>query len=176
MEHKTCSKCNEYLELKHFYKHSKGKFGVESKCKSCCVLKSKTYYRRNILAIKQYQQDNKALIASRRKSWNLNKLHTDIQFKLKNNLRRRLRNALKGDYKKGSAVELLGCSVVEFKQYLESKFQVGMSWENYGKWHIDHIIPLSSVDLTDFECLRRVCHYSNLQPLWAIDNIRKRGA
>ncbi len=73
-----------------------------------------------------------------------------------------------------SATKELGCSVVELKLYLESKFQPGMSWDNYGKWHVDHILPLSKFDLTDPEQFRKAVHFTNLQPLWASDNIRKR--
>lgn len=67
----------------------------------------------------------------------------------------------------------LGCSIEQLKEYLAARFQPGMSWSNHGEWHIDHIVPLSSVDLEDQEQLLKVCHYSNLQPLWAGDNSRK---
>jgi hypothetical protein len=93
------------------------------------------------------------------------------------NLRGRLSKLLKGRVKVGSAVRDLGCTVEFLKQYLESKFQLGMTWENYGnkkgQWSIDHIVPLSSVDLTDREQFLKVCHYTNLQPLWHIDNLIK---
>lgn len=72
-----------------------------------------------------------------------------------------------------SATKELGCSVVELKLYLESKFLPGMTWENYGKWHVDHILPLSKFDLTDPEQFKKAAHFSNLQPLWATDNIKK---
>ena len=83
--------------------------------------------------------------------------------------------ALKGNYKNGSAVKDLGCSIDELKTYLESKFQLGMTWDNWSKdgWHIDHIKPLSSFDLTDKKQLLEACHYTNLQPLWATDNLSK---
>lgn len=73
------------------------------------------------------------------------------------------------------AVELLGCSVESFKLYLESKFEPGMSWQNYGVhgWHIDHIVPVSLFDLTSPDHQKVCFHFSNLQPLWALDNIRK---
>ncbi len=68
---------------------------------------------------------------------------------------------------------MIGCSWIDFKIYLESKFTEGMSWDNYGKWHIDHIVPLSSFDLSDPVQLEKACHYTNLQPLWAKDNLKK---
>ena len=73
----------------------------------------------------------------------------------------------------GSAVSDLGCTVSELRSYLEAQFLPGMSWENMGKWHIDHIKPLAGFDLTNRECFLEACHYTNLQPLWAVDNIRK---
>jgi len=104
-----------------------------------------------------------------------NRRKTDIQFKLSHNLRVRLISAIKGNYKVGSAVKDLGCSVEELKSYIESKFQPGMSWDNWTKdgWHIDHIKPLSSFDLTDRNKLLEACHYTNLQPLCTTDNIIK---
>lgn len=95
--------------------------------------------------------------------------------RLSDNLRARLRQAIRHNFKKGSAVRDLGCSIDEFKTYLEDKFKPGMSWDNYGKdgWHIDHIKPLSWFDLSDPSQLREACHYTNLQPLWAKDNLKK---
>lgn len=97
------------------------------------------------------------------------------QFNLANNLRRRLSHALKGNFKSGSAVRDLGCSVESLKQHLEAQFRDGMSWENYGfnGWHIDHIKPLSSFDLANREEFLKACHYTNLQPLWKEENISK---
>jgi hypothetical protein len=69
--------------------------------------------------------------------------------------------------------KLLDCNFGELKMYLESKFLPGMTWDNYGEWHIDHIKPCAIFDLTDLEQRKQCFHYSNLQPLWAIDNIKK---
>ena len=98
-----------------------------------------------------------------------------LDVRITGNLRSRLRAAIKNNYKNGSAVRDLGCSISEFKKYLESLWQSGMTWGNYGLygWHIDHINPLSSFDLTDMDQFFTACHYTNLQPLWAIDNLKK---
>ena len=87
----------------------------------------------------------------------------------------RLNTALNGNYKSGSAVKNLGCTIEQLKQHLESKFQPEMSWDNWTTdgWHIDHIKPLASFDLTDKNQLLEACHYTNLQPMWAKDNLSK---
>jgi hypothetical protein len=99
----------------------------------------------------------------------------DIQFRLAMNLRTRLTMALRKRTKRGSAVTDLGCSIDELKTHLEKQFIGGMDRRNYGRggWEIDHKIPLASFDLTDATQLKQACHYTNLQPLWALDNARK---
>lgn len=84
-----------------------------------------------------------------------------------------IRQKMQGKRKAGSAVKDLGCTLMELMDHLESKFQDGMNWENYGEWHIDHIKPLSMFDLTNEEDFKIAVHYKNLQPLWAIDNLKK---
>jgi len=100
---------------------------------------------------------------------------SSLGFRLKGCLRARLVTALKRNQKVGSAVKDLGCTIPELRTHLESLFQPGMTWENWGRkgWHIDHIEPLASFDLTDRQQFLRACHYTNLQPLWAADNLRK---
>ncbi len=92
-------------------------------------------------------------------------------------LQTELSRLLVGKRKSGKALELLGCSIESFKMYLESHFDVGMSWENYGKgkekWQLDHIIPRSLFDLTKPDHQKRCFHFSNLQPLWEIENQQK---
>jgi len=99
----------------------------------------------------------------------------DLNYRITQNMRSRINVALKKNVKSKKTKDLIGCSVDFLLKYLESKFAEGMSWENYGHstWHIDHIIPLSSFDLIDPEQLAKACHYTNLQPLWATDNIVK---
>ena len=70
-------------------------------------------------------------------------------------------------------MELVGCGIDALKKHIELKFQDGMSWDNYGKWHIDHVRPCSSFDLSKPEEQSKCFHYSNIQPLWAEENLRK---
>lgn len=104
------------------------------------------------------------------------RLHTDVNFKIAKNLRTRLQRALKYSWKSGSAVQDLGCSIDFLKEYLSTRFNIDMSWDNYGiYWEIDHIVPLSRFDLTDRNQLLKAVHYTNLQPLTIKDN-RSKGA
>ena len=124
---------------------------------------------------KEYQKKYRKSVQSKEyhKKYRDDRYNNDFQYKLSRVLRVRLSNALRGDFKSGSAVRDLGCTILELKIYLEERFKPGMNWSNYGKWHIDHKYPLSKVDLTDREQLLKVCHYTNLQPLWAEENIKK---
>lgn len=105
----------------------------------------------------------------------VNKTEWYINERICNNLRSRISKIVSGTVKCGSAIEDLGCSIEEFKNYIESQFKNGMSWDNYANdsWHIDHIKPLASFNLTDEKEIKKACHYSNLQPLWAEENLKK---
>jgi len=102
---------------------------------------------------------------------------TDVNFKLVWLLRNRLNSALKRNFKTGSAIRDLGCSINRLRKHLEDQFTPGMSWENHGtgkdKWNIDHIVPFALVDLAKRQDILRVCHYSNLRPMWQSENIRR---
>jgi len=97
----------------------------------------------------------------------------DIGYRLRDNLRSRFRLAVKNNRENSGVVDLLGCSISSLKHHLEGNFQPGMSWDNYGEWHVDHILPLASFDMTDNNQICKAWHYTNLQPLWAKDNLRK---
>lgn len=115
-----------------------------------------------------------------RRNGNRNRLHSerfqaDKKYRIECMLRRRLQLALKAQSarKAGKTYEMLGISAAELMDYLATMFKPGMSWDNHGKWHIDHIRPCASFDLTDPEQQRECFHYTNLQPLWAADNLAK---
>ena len=90
-------------------------------------------------------------------------------------MRCRLYHALKKDnsYKADKTMKLVGCTPTFLKEYLEAKFKDGITWDNYGEWHVDHIIPCASFDLTKEEEQKKCFHYTNLQPLWAEENLSK---
>lgn len=92
---------------------------------------------------------------------------------IKDLLSKRIRQVLHGAVKSARTQELLGCSVDQFRTHIESLFEPGMSWANAGEWHLDHIRPCASFDLTDPAQQRACFRHTNLQPLWAADNIRK---
>lgn len=98
-----------------------------------------------------------------------------LEGRLVRQLRARLAQAVRNNAKGGSAVRDLGCGIAEFRDYIATKFTPGMSWDNWGDWHLDHIRPLASFDLSDRGQVLIACHYTNYQPLWAIDN-RLKGA
>jgi hypothetical protein len=158
---KFCSKCKLEKSLVDFSLDERRYLGVSTYCKECQKIlildwKHRNKERMNRVAKKRMEQ---------------------IQAKLAALLRTRLYHAMKGNYKAGSAVRDLGCSIEFLKDYIESLFLPEMSWNNRGKgsdkWHIDHILPLDSFDLTDPIQFKKACHYTNLQPLWEPDNLRK---
>lgn len=126
---------------------------------------------------KAYYQKNKKYFQAKAQKRQNERMKTDVQYKLTCSLRRRLNTALKlkGARKSKRTFELLGCTPSDLKLHLESQFKLGMTWENYGRdgWHIDHIIPCASFNLKD-EFQQKVCfHWTNLQPMWAKENICK---
>jgi hypothetical protein len=103
-----------------------------------------------------------------------NRLRNDPAYRIREYLRSRIRLALKECWKSGKTMELLGCSINFFRSYLETAFQPGMTWENYGKiWHVDHRRPCASFDLNKPEQQRECFHWSNCQSLFARDNLIK---
>jgi hypothetical protein len=121
----------------------------------------------------QYRAANLEKVRLEERTAQKNRKANDIQFKLSAVLRTRLAVAVRQNRKVGSAISDLGCSIFELKIYLEKQFKDGMTWDNYGLWHIDHRKPLAKFDLTNRQQLLEAVHYTNLQPLWAYDNQHK---
>ena len=137
----------------------------------------KEYYLKNKEKIKEYKKEyqlnNKERVKEYTREYTRERRKTDPNFKLLANLRSRIWKILKGANKSKRTMELIGCTLDELWTNLESKFTEGMTRQNHGKWHIDHIMPCVSFDLTNPEQQAKCFHYTNLQPLWAFDNISK---
>jgi hypothetical protein len=177
-KNKLIIKANDYYQIN---KEKKNAYGKEyrklnkDKIKKGKKIYNEAWYKINKDKIKLREKIYRSLNKDKKNLYFKNKKKTDIQYKLSCNLRSRLNTAFNSNYKDGSAVRDLGCTIEKLKQHLESKFQPGMTWDNWTTdgWHIDHIKPLASFDLTDRKQLLEACHYTNLQPLWAKDNLIK---
>ena len=190
-----CKECLKqyYLVNRERIKEYKKEWNLENRDR---MLKLKAEYRKkNPEANKLWHKNNpERSKAIKKRTYEKNKLKifrkfllrkkVDINLRIKCNLRNRInkvirRKVLNGEKdiaRGGSAVRDLGCSIKFLKQYLESKFLPGMTWDNYSMngWVIDHKICLASFDLTNREQFLKACHYTNLQPLWADVNIIKK--
>lgn len=172
---KVCTGCRIAKDLACFSKCARGAGGLQAKCKECNASYYRNHSDRVKARVRAWTKANRREVTASQCRYANERYRSDPNFKLAVVLRRRLAHALKGGFRSGSAVRDLGCAVEELKKYLESKFQPGMTWENWSStgWHIDHIRPLASFDLTDRAQFLQACHYTNLQPLWAAENIRK---
>lgn len=158
-------RCKQYIERT-------GKYRETNKDK--IYARTQTWFSENKDKVKEYNTEyidsNRDKIRNRIKK----RKKTSPVFKLSENIRNRIYQGLKGFIKTSKAEELLGCTFNEFKYYLESKFIEGMSWSNYGTgWHVDHIKPISLFNLIDPEEQRKAFNYTNCQPLFALDNLKK---
>lgn len=140
---KICRGCYKRKALSEFSPHKICQLGLQSKCKVC------------------------------RAKWESNRKKADKNYRLLHTIRNRIRIAIKKNCKSTSSKQLLGCDISFLKTYISNLFQPGMSWSNYGKWHLDHIVPCSYFDLSKQEAQEKCFHYTNLQPLWAKDNLSK---
>lgn len=205
MKQKQCIKCNKKQKLENFHKQKASADGKSPYCKDCHKQYCAKWRSKNKNKIKKQQQEyrskNKELLNQNRKQWgkeNPDKVATNakkhrekykekinkrrrqkrkenINFRLRTVISNRIRMALCRGSKNSTSYDLVGCSWEHLRLYLESMFSHGMTWDNYGQWHIDHIKPCCSFDLTDIEQQKLCFHYTNLQPLWAIDNLKKSG-
>ena len=135
-------------------------------------IKNDPEYRKKINEfLKEYSKRPEQKI--KRNKYLKNKLKTDYNYKLIHTIRVRIKDVLRGHSKSDSTINMLGCTINELWKHLESTFKPGMTKENHGLWHVDHIIPCSSFDLSKPEEQAKCFHYSNLQALWAHENLSK---
>jgi|SRR5665213_476931 len=204
---KVCNKCTTAKDRADFYPLRAGSNLVRSTCRAC-VNKVNLEWRKsnrdlhnrlsrewNASHPEQRRAYNaawakanpdkmrakkKRYLASHESEWDRRK-STDVQYKLRTNLRNRLHQAVVNGSRAGSAVSDLGCSVPELKAHLESQFYPHpitgevMTWDNWSPkgWHIDHKKPLKLFDLADREQVLEACNFKNLQPMWAFQNLSK---
>ena len=170
----------KYCQNNKEYKHKQYKkyiFKNGPKLKEYNKSYSKQYYNKNkkkiLINCKLYRLRNRDRIVQ----YHAHCRRTDPIYKIQRACRRRLNGIIKAIKfnKTINTLNLVGCSWGQLKNHLESQFQSGMNWDNYGThgWHIDHIIPCASFDLTKVEEQQKCFHYTNLQPLWAVDNLKK---
>lgn len=200
---KNCTKCGLTKNIDDFPKCPECKGGYKNKCKSCTKEianiwrdknpdshklwreknidydkeRKKKHYEDNrdkyIQQSTEYRKNNTDKVNQRVREYRKRRFSEDEVFKLTFTVRRRIRNFLKmsNTPKLGQTFELIGCTPQELVKHIENQFTEGMNWGNHGEWHIDHIIPLSSGKTK--EEVMKLCHYTNLQPLWGIDNLKK---
>lgn len=188
--HKWCPSCESMKTKTSFNKHGKRHDGLQSNCRECMHNKQKRWsetikgkkklnkYRKEnkekLLEYgKKYRKENRAKLSMQE----ANRIKNDVNFKIRKLMRsiviQSIKRVSKNNCKYSSTITQLGCTDIFFKEYIESKFKKGMSWDNHGDWHMDHIKPCSSFDLTDPEQQKLCNHYSNLQPLWSYENLKK---
>ena len=198
---KYCNRCDTTKPYEAFYKNKRTKDGLQGYCKLCMKKENQVNYQKHKKSwdkrSRKYSKTDK--MKKYRREWAMNKyntnpehrqkcikkavkygrmkLDTDPTYKLIHNMRRRLLHAVKGyGDKYDTTMNLVGCNSIKLREYIEAKFTEGMTWENQGSWHIDHIQPCCSFDLTSEEEQKKCFHFTNLQPLWAIENLKKGGS
>lgn len=191
---KVCSKCRKELPLDSFRKNKSQLDGFNCYYIECNFIYNNNYFKNNSQKIlnrsinwrnsnlercrkieEKYRANHKEDCTQRILAWKQYQYKTNAEYRLVENLRGRFLKAIRNNQKSGHTLELLGCTIEHLKQHLESQFEPGMTWDNYGKngWEIDHIVPCSYFDLTKEENQRICFNYRNLQPLWARDNYKK---
>lgn len=164
------------LPLSEFYKRYNS-IGFHSRCTYCILNKNKEFRKLNPAYGKTRKYLYDQLHKKERNEYARIRAKNNLQIRLSNNLRsdlgKRIRLSLGS--KTNKTVELLGLLIPEFKMYIERLFLPEMTWANWGKtgWHLDHIKPLNSFDLTLISQQKQAFHYTNYQPLWATDNLTK---
>jgi hypothetical protein len=170
---KYCKKYNKMHKKEIAQQNKKWR----EKNKKYKALKDKIYQQKHKRAIrlyykKYYKKNKKKLLSYNIKNRKMQRKN-NLNIRLRDRLAKRIWDAIKNNYKSNFTVELLGCSIEFLKKHLEKQFKKGMNWKNYGKWHVDHIRPCASFDLSKPSQQRKCFNYTNLQPLWAKENLSK---
>lgn len=182
---RTCKACCSEVNKKSYYKNREKRKAAMSKYyeanKEREKERSSQYAKNNrekrLEYLREYREKNIDKLREKAREYTKDRKKRDPLFKLKSAIRINIYFAF-NRYKEGSKVqsksyseELLGCSLEYFVSYISEQFTEGMTLENHGEWHLDHIIPLATANTE--EDVIRLCHYSNYQPLWAKDNLSK---
>jgi len=190
MTTKKCSKCEEVKPLAEYHKDKSSKDGLCYSCKTCTNKRNrksdgqrkdqrrKQDQTRQDIIKKQHAKwykNNKDKVLNRNKILKRHYRKVSHDYRLRECLASRMRTAMNGNCKADTTKALLGCTYEEARAHIEAQFTQGMSWDKMGVHgiHIDHIRPCASFDLSDPEQQRECFHYTNLQPLWAEDNLAK---
>jgi hypothetical protein len=181
---KKCSNCKEYKPLGQFHAHNKRKDGKQSNCKECkkeyrvdnidkIKEQEKEYKKANKEYHKEYYKEYRANNIDKIKEYQKHRRKTVPLYKHMTNTRCAVYRAIKneGYSVNTTAYRVLGCCYEEYRSHIEQQFITGMTWDNYGEWQYDHIIPLSFSESEEEIIL--LFHHSNVQPLWSIDNDAK---
>ena len=199
-----CKECQAERDKKYFQKNKEAISRQRKECrqknKEAINARQREHYKKNLARYKEYYkeryeknkeaarrynreyyQKNKQAVIKRIIEHQANRYKEDPTFRLQKNMRRGLGGCLSGQTKNSRTFDYVGLTPEELMAYLEAKFTDGMTRDNYGKWHVDHIRPLSSFDFYKHELgskefedlLHQAWHHTNLQPLWAKDNIIK---
>jgi len=176
--HDNADKVRE--QYRRWYVSNKDRVAVSSRAyreanRDSIRAQKKGYYEANrdhaLDRMRAYRTKNR----SRLREYETSQRHGDTQVRLAVNLRNRINRAINSRWKNGSAVRDLGCSIADLVRHLEGQFTAGMSWGNWGRdgWHIDHVKPLASFDLTDRGQFMEACNWRNLRPIWGQENLAK---
>jgi hypothetical protein len=183
--HVICSRCKLAKLHCEYDVTPKSNTGFRAYCKSCWAAYTTAYYVRNKDRYKQRYQDRRGELIEYQKQWNSNNTERRTEYNeryyallcnvLYGNASNRWAGVLsdKGLLCVASFRELLDCNKHELLERFRSLYTEGMSDMNYGEWEIDHIRPICSFDLTDMEQMKQCFHYTNMQPLWRVDNQSK---
>ena len=169
------NKWNRETYYRNYDSHKVTKKNYRDKTKEQQKIRAKHWRKNNVDVIKKYQQDNREHLNKMALLRVTKRKKNDKLFSLICSVRARFNGFLKKNNisKKNKTFDIVGCTPEFLREYIEKKFIQGMSWDNHGRngWHVDHIVPLSSAKNEDE--IYKLCHYTNLQPMWEKDNIKK---